>query len=679
MKKILTTCPYCGTGCTYYLVIGDDDTLLGVEPSSEHVVAKGQLCVKGWNAYHFVNHPDRLTKPMIRRNGKMEPASWDEALELVVSKLKDTQKNYGNDSVAFFSSAKTTNEENYLMMKLARAVFKTNNVDHCARLCHSSTVLGLAATFGSGAMTNSISCMEKSDCILVTGSNTTEQHPLIGSRIIENVTKRGARLIVADNRRIRLAKLADIHVRWKNGTDVAFLNGIMNVIISEGLEDKEFVKNRTENYEELKKIVAEYPPEKAAEICGITPEEIIKVARMFAAAERAMIVYSMGITQHTHGVDNVKSCANLAMLTGNVGRPGTGVNPLRGQNNVQGACDMGALPNVYSGYQKVTEPDIRRKFEKAWNVENLPGEVGYTVTTAIDAAADGKLKALYIMGENPMMSDPDQNHVRKALEKLDFIVVQDIFPTPTTEYADVILPAGSYAEKDGTFTSTERRVQRVRKAIEPIGQSRADWEILCDVAQRAGYDGMQYKSVSEIMDEIAAVTPIYGGISFERIDQVGLQWPCPDKEHSGTPVLHSVKFSRGLGLFSPAQYRPSAELPDEEYPFVLSTGRCYFHFHTGTMTRRSRVLDREERFPYIEINPEDAKELRIKDRFWVYVTTRRGEVKAMARVTDVAKKGVLFMPFHFEEGPANLLTINALDPVAKIPEYKVCAAKIRSA
>jgi formate dehydrogenase alpha subunit len=592
MKKVLTTCPYCGTGCMYYLVVGDDGTLLGVEPSSEHVVAKGQLCVKGWNAYHFVNHPDRLIQPLIRRNGKMEPASWGEAFDFVVSKLKNTQEKYGNDSVAFFSSAKTTNEENYLMMKLARAVFKTNNVDHCARLCHSSTVLGLAATFGSGAMTNSISCMEKSDCILVTGSNTTEQHPLIGSRIIENVTKRGAKLIVADNRKIRLARLADIHVRWKNGTDVAFLNGIMNVIISEGLEDKEFVKNRTENYEELKKTVEDYTPEKTAEICGITPEEIINVARMFAKAERAMIVYSMGITQHTHGVDNVKSCANLAMLTGNIGKPGTGVNPLRGQNNVQGACDMGALPNVYTGYQKVTEPDIRKKFEKAWDVKNLPGEVGYTVTTAIDAAADGKLKALYIMGENPMMSDPDQNHVRKALEKLDFIVVQDIFPTTTTKYADVILPAASYAEKDGTFTSTERRVQRVRKAIEPVGQSRTDWKILCDIAQRAGYDSMQYGSASEIMDEIAAVTPIYGGISFERIDKVGLQWPCPDKQHPGTPVLHSTKFSRGLGLFSPATYRPSAELPDEEYPFVLSTGRCYFHFHTGTMTRRSRALER---------------------------------------------------------------------------------------
>jgi formate dehydrogenase alpha subunit len=679
MKKVLTTCTYCGTGCMFYLVVGDDGRLAGVEPSTEHVVAKGQLCVKGWNAYHFVNHPDRLTRPLIRRNGKMEPSSWDEALDLVVGKFKEIQAANGNDSVAFFSSAKTTNEENYLMMKLARAVFKTNNVDHCARLCHSSTVLGLAATFGSGAMTNSISCMEKADCIFVTGSNTTEQHPLIGSRIVENVVKNGAKLIVADNRKIRLARLADIHVRWKNGTDVAFLNGIMNVIIAEGLEDKEFIKTRTENYTELKKVVAKYPPEKAAKICGIEPQEIIDVARMFASAEKAMIVYSMGITQHTHGVDNVKSCANLAMLTGNVGQPGTGVNPLRGQNNVQGACDVGALNNVYSGYQKVTDQAVREKFEKAWGVKNLPDKPGLTVTTAINAAADGQLKGLYVMGENPMISDPDQNHVRKALEKLEFIVAQDIFPTPTTEYADVILPATSYAEKDGTFTSTERRVQRVRKAIEPVGQSRPDWQILCEVARRAGYNGMQYDSPAQVMDEIASVTPIYGGISFERIEDVGLQWPCPDKNHPGTPILHVGKFSRGLGMFCPAEYRPSAELPDKDYPFVLSTGRCYFHWHTGTMTRRSQLLDREERFPYVEVSPADAKELGIRDRQWVYVATRRGEVKVMARVTDVADKGVLFMTFHFEEGPANLLTINALDPEAKIPEYKVCAAKIRSA
>jgi len=678
MKKTLTTCPYCGTGCMFYLLSDENnDKILGVEPSRSHPVSQGSLCVKGWNAFDFVNHPDRLKFPLIRRNGNLERTSWEEALNLVVRKLKKTQEKYGNDSVMFFSSAKTTNEENYLMMKLARAVFKTNNVDHCARLCHSSTVAGLASTFGSGAMTNSISCMEKSDCFLVIGSNTTEQHPLIGTRIMNSVIERGAKLIVADNRKIRLAHYADIHLRHKNGTDVALLNGMMHVIIKEGLEDKEFIVNRTENYEELKNTVEKFPPAISAEITGLKAEDIVKAARIFSKADRAMIVYSMGITQHTHGVDNVKSCANLVMLTGNIGRPGTGVNPLRGQNNVQGACDLGALPNVYSGYQKVTDENIRAKFEKAWNIKDLPSNVGLTVTTAINAAAEGNLKALYVMGENPMLSDPDQNHVREALEKIDFLVVQDIFPTETSELADVILPASCYAEKNGTFTSTERRVQMVHKVINPPGESRADWKILCDIAKRAGYDGMQYDSAKEIMDEINEVTPSYAGITYDRIDQVGLQWPCPDKNHPGTPILHVDKFARGLGLFSPAPYKPPAELPDEEYSFVLSTGRCYFHFHTGTMTRRSKLLDREERFPYVEINPEDASQLKIHDREYVMVATRRGEIKAMARVTNVVLPGVIFMTFHFSEGAANVLTNNALDPEAKIPEYKVCAAKIR--
>lgn len=678
MRKTLTTCPFCGTGCMFYLIADENNNLVGVEPTTSHPVSKGTICIKGWNAFNFVNHPKRLKTPFIRKNGKLEPASWNESLDLIISKLKDTQAKYGNDSIMFFSSAKTTNEENYLMMKLARAVFKTNNVDHCARLCHASTVVGLAATFGSGAMTNSISCFDESEVIYVTGSNTTEQHPLIGSRIL-NAVKNGAKLIVADNRKIRLAKFADIHLRFKNGTDVALLNGIMNVIITEGLENKEFINTRTENYEALKKTVEKYTPEVAAEITGLKKEEIIAAARMFAKAKKASIVYSMGITQHTHGVDNVKSCANLAMLTGNIGKPGTGVNPLRGQNNVQGSCDMGALPNLYTGYQKVTEESIRAKFETAWGVSGLPANIGYTVTTAINAAAEGKLKALFIMGENPMLSDPDQNHVKEALEKLDFLSVLDIFPTQTSEFANVILPAASYAEKDGTFTSTERRVQRVRKAIEPIGESKPDWEVLCEIAKRAGYKNMHYNSPGEIMDEIASVTPIYGGISFDRIEQLGLQWPCPNKEHPGTKILHATQFTRGLGLFSPVEYKPPAELPDVEYPYVLSTGRCYFHFHTGTMTRTARLLDREERFPYVEINPKDSKVLGIRDREYVIITTRRGEIKAMARVSDVVIPGVIFMTFHFEEGAANVLTINALDPEAKIPEFKVCAAKIRKA
>ncbi len=584
MKRTLTTCPYCGTGCQFYLVADDSGRLVGVEPSTQHVVSKGQLCVKGFNAFEFVHHPDRLTTPAVRRNGRLETVAWDEAIGLVASRLREIQHRHGPDSIAFFSSAKTTNEENYLMMKLARAAFGTNNIDHCARLCHASTVAGLAAAFGSGAMTNSISCMEQADCIFVTGSNTTEQHPLIGTRIIRNVVENGARLIVSDNRTIRLARLADIHIRPINGTDVALLNSMMHVIIAEGLENKPFIAQRTENYEQLKQVVADYPPEKAAQICRITADQIADAARMFARADRAMIVYSMGITQHTHGVDNVKSCANLAMLTGNIGRPGTGVNPLRGQNNVQGACDMGALPNVYSGYQKVTDPAVRAKFQKAWGVERLPDQPGLAVTTAINAAAEGRLKGLLIMGENPMLSDPDQNHVRTALENLDFLAVIDIFSTSTTEFAHVILPAASYAERDGTFTSTERRVQPIRRAIDPIANSRPDWRILCEIAARAGYSGMKYDSPRQVMDEINGLTPSYAGITYDRtitIAHHGLQWPCPDQEHPGTPILHSTSFARGRGLFSPAHYKPSAELPDDDYPLLLTTGRCYWHFHTG--------------------------------------------------------------------------------------------------
>ncbi|CAL7960304.1 Formate dehydrogenase subunit alpha [Gammaproteobacteria bacterium] len=675
MKKTLTTCPYCGTGCGFYLVTDNNNQAIAVEASSNNVVSQGSLCIKGWNAYQFINHPDRLTTPLIRKNGKLRQASWDEALNLVATKLKTMQERYGNDALMFFSSARATNEENYLMMKLARGVFKTNNIDHCARLCHASTVVGLASTFGSGAMTNSIDCMEKADCILIIGSNTTEQHPLIGTRIIK-AKQNGTKIIVADNRAIRLSRLADLHIRFKNGTDVAFLNSLMHIIIKEGLENKDFIAKRTENFAELKNTVSNYPPEKVATICGITTEEIVASARMFAQAKNVMIVYSMGITQHVHGVDNVKATANLAMLTGNLGKPGAGVNPLRGQNNVQGACDMGALPNVFSGYQAVTDSAMREKFARAWGVENLPDKVGHTATTAMDAAGD-QLKAFYIMGENPVISDPDQNHVKHALGKLDFLVVQDIFLTPTCEFAHVVLPAVSFAEKDGTFTNTERRVQRVHKAIEPIGEARADWEILCAIAEKLGSKNMYYQNPVAIMDEIAKLTPSYGGINYSRLDQSGLQWPCPTVDHPGTPILHTEKFTRGLGKFMPAEYFPLAEMPDAEYPLLLSTGRCYFHYHTGTMTRRTRLLDREERFPYVEINPENAKELQIRDRDWVLVTTRRGEIKVMARVTDILPSGVIFIPFHFEEAPANALTINARDAIAQIPEYKGCAAKMR--
>ena len=674
MKRTLTVCPYCGTGCTFYLV-SDGGRLVGVEPSTTHPVSRGGLCVKGWNAFAFVHHPDRLTTPLVRRDGELRPASWDEALGTVVDRLRSIQERHGADAVMFASSAKATNEENYLLMKLARAVFGTNNIDHCARLCHSSTVVGLAETFGSGAMTNSIACCDQSDVIFVIGSNTTEQHPLIGSRIL-TAARRGARLIVADNRRIRLARHAELHLRHNNGSDVALLNGMMHVIIAEGLADDQFIADRTENFPALAEAVADWTPDRAAAVTGLAAAEIVAAARLFAGARKAMIVYSMGITQHSHGVDNVRCCAALALLTGNVGRPGTGVNPLRGQNNVQGGCDMGALPEVYTGYQRVADPALRDKFARAWGAA-LPETPGLPLTHAMDAAAEGRVAGMFFLGENPMLSDPDQAHARRALESLEFLAVQDIFLTETAALADVVLPAACYAEKDGTFTNTERRVQRVRKAVEPPGEARADWEIICALAERAGYAGMRYSGPAAVMDEVAGLTPLYGGIGYDRLDPHGLQWPCPDRDHPGTPVLHTDRFTRGLGRFSPVAYRPPAELPDADYPFVLTTGRTYFHWHTGTMTRRTHLLDREERTAFVELHPDDAARLGVRDRDAVLVASRRGEVRVRARVTAMVIPGVVFMPFHFAEGAANALTNNVLDPESHIPEYKVCAVRVR--
>ena len=674
MKRTLTVCPYCGTGCAFYLV-SDNGRLVGVEPSTTHPVSRGGLCVKGWNAFAFVHHPDRLATPLVRRDGVLRPASWDEALDLVVNRLRAVQERHGADAVMFASSAKATNEENYLLMKLARGVFGTNNIDHCARLCHSSTVTGLAETFGSGAMTNSISCIDQAGVILVIGSNTTEQHPLIGSRIL-NAVRSGTRLIVADNRRIRLSRHAGLHLRHRNGSDVALLNGIMHVIIAEGMENREFIAARTENYAALAAAVADWTPERTADATGLEAGDIVAAARLFAGTERGMIVYSMGITQHSHGVDNVRCIASLAMLTGNVGRPGTGVNPLRGQNNVQGGCDMGALPDLLTGYQKVSDPLFREKFARAWGVASLPAGAGLPLTRAMDAASVGTLRAMFIMGENPMLSDPDQGHARRVLENLELLVVQDIFMTETAQLADIVLPAACYAEKEGTFTSTERRVQRVRRAVEPPGEARADWEIICAIAERAGYGGMRYSGPAAIMDEIALLTPIYGGIAYDRLDMHGLQWPCPDRSHPGTPILHTERFACNLGRFSPALHRLPAELPDDQYPLVLTTGRTCFHWHTGTMTRRTHLLDREEPRSFIEVHPDDAARLGVRDRDELLVSSRRGEVRTEARVTTMVIPGVVFMPFHFAEGAANALTNNALDPESSIPEFKVCAVRV---
>ncbi len=672
-----TICPYCGCGCGLYLVV-KDGKIAGVEPWNQHPVSEGKLCIKGRYAHQFIHHQDRLVKPLIRKTNSFRQATWDEALALVAAKLNEVKAKYGANAIGMLSSAKCTNEENYLMQKLARAVVGTNNIDHCARLCHASTVAGLAAAFGSGAMTNSIIDIEESDCLFIIGSNTSEQHPIVARRVIV-AREKGAKIIVADPRDTQLARMADLHLQHKPGTDVALINGMMKVIIDHNLQDKEFIETRTEGFDEVAKIIKDYPPDKVEEVTGVPAADIEEAALMYAQAERGAILFSMGITQHTTGTDNVKSCANLSMLTGNIGKAGTGVNPLRGQNNVQGACDVGCLSNVFPGYQAVTDGKKRAKIAEVWGVAELPAEVGLTVVEMMNAASEGKIKAMYIMGENPMVSDPDLTHVKEALESLDFLVVQDIFLTETAKLADVVLPAACWAEKDGTLTNTDRRVQILRTAIEPPEEARPDWEIICMLANEMGAGNLfSFKSADEIFDELRKVTPLYAGMTYQRMAGDGLQWPCPEEGHPGTPILHVGEFSRGLGKFHPVEYKPPAEVPDEEYPYILTTGRIMFQFHTGSMSRRSPMLDGEVKEAYIEINAADAKELGIKGGDTVAVSSRRGRIDTKALITNRVTRGVVFMPFHFAESAANVLTNSALDPIAKIPELKVCAVNIEA-
>ena len=524
-------------------------------------------------------------------------------------------------------------------------------------------------------MTNPIEDIEKSNVILITGSNTTENHPVLSSYVKRAVKFKGAKLIVVDPRRIPITRHAAQWLRPNLGTDVAWINGMMHVIINEGLYDATYVQNRTVGLDELKQIVAKYTPEYVEEISGIPRAELTAAARTYAKAPAASILYAMGITQHVTGTDNVKSLANLAMLCGNVGIPGGGVNPLRGQNNVQGACDMGGLPNVYTGYQKVDDPAVRERMESAWGVDRLPDRPGLTATDMMNKAHEGELKALYIIGENPMVSDPDLNHAEKSLKNLDFLVVQDIFLSETARMADVVLPSASFAEKDGTFTNTERKVQRVRKAVTAPGKAREDGVILCDLSKRFGY-AMSYKDSSQVMEEIARVTPSYCGINYNRIKTKGLHWPCTGTDHPGTPCLHMDQFTCGLGVFHAIDYRPPAEVPDDAYPLFLTTGRLLYHYHTGTMTMKTPGLNERAPACFVEISPEDAAGYGVGEGDMLRVRSRRGEIEAAAKVSETAVKGTVFIPFHYAAAAANRLTNAALDPIAKIPELKVCAVAI---
>jgi len=675
VNRVRTTCPHCAVGCQLDLLV-KNNKVVGAEPA-DGPSNRNMLCVKGkFGSYKFVNSPERLTHPLIKRNGVFERASWDEALDLVAAKFKEIRDKNGADAIAGFSCSRAPNEDNYLFQKMMRAAIGTNNVDNCARVCHSASVHGLALTLGSGAMTNPIEDITRDiDMILLIGSNPTEAHPVAGAQIRQAV-RRGAKLVVVDPRKIDLAGLADVHLQLRPGTNVAFANGMVNVIISEGLADMEFIKARTEGFEEYAKIVEEYTPEKVAEICGIDPDDLRKAARMYATAKKAPIIYCLGVTEFSTGTQGVMSMSNIAMVAGKLGKSGCGVNPLRGQNNVQGACDMGCIPNNYPGYQGVTKPEAREKFEKAWGVK-LNGEEGLTSTQVIPAAKEGRIKGLYIFGEDPVVSEAHTQHVLDGLNNLEFFVIQELFMTETAELADVVLPGVSYAEKEGTMTNTERRVQRVRKAVQLEGEMRLDTDIFCDVMTRMGYPCHYEGGAAEIFREIASVTPAFGGISHERLDSgETLQWPCPDKDHKGTYFLHKDKFTRGLGWFYPAVYKPSDESPDDEYPIIMSTGRMLYHYNTRAMTGKTEGINAIANESYIEMHAVDADELGIKDGDRVKVASRRGEIETTARVGNKVNPHEAFMTFHFPDGNPNWLTNPVTDEIARIPELKVCVVNI---
>lgn len=689
-RVVRSTCPFCGVGCQVDLHV-KDNRIYRVDAPFDSAPNYGMLCVKGRFGIDYTMHPSRLTRPLIRVNTD-EPrsappvwreATWDEALDLVADRLGSIVETYGGDAIATYACAKSTNEDNYLFQKLVRAVLGTNNVDHCARLCHAGSVTGLQLAIGSSAMSNSIAEMEHLDTFIVTGSNTTETHPVISNFLRRAVRKNGAKLIVIDPRKIELTDFATLWLRQRPGTDVAVWQAMAHVVVTEKLYDEAFIRERTEGFDEYIESLEHATPEWAEEITGVPADDIREAARMYAKAGAAAIYWGMGISQSTHGTDNTLAITNLALMCGHVGKPGTGLNPLRGQNNVQGCSDSGGLPNVFTAYQPVTDEAIRQKFEREWGGVTLNPKPGLTVTEMVDGALEGRIKGMFVMGENPLMSEPNLAHARHALEELDFIVCQDIFINETGEMADVILPATSFAEKDGTFTNSDRRVQRVRRAIAPPGEARPDWEILCDLAKRLearlGFQttaGWDYSHPSDIWEEMRRVTPDFWGITYERIDREGgVHWPCPSLDHPGTPYLFEEEFPRGRGKFWSLEYGTNSEQPDDEYPLILSTGRVLYHWHGGTMTRRS-ALDTIWPEAAVEMHPADAERLGLQTNDWVKVASRRGEITLRVLVTGRSPEGTVFIPFHFAEAAANILTKNQIDPRAKIPDFKVCAVRV---
>ncbi|MHB8856768.1 MAG: formate dehydrogenase subunit alpha [Bellilinea sp.] len=698
-KIVSTTCPYCGVGCNLQLHI-QDDFIYRVTSPFDSVVNHGNLCVKGRFGYDYIYNKQRVTTPLIRKTRQVpgsrtqafdrsewREATWDEALDYAADRLVEIYRRDGFKAMAVYCCAKATNEDNYLLQKMYRALFRTNNVDHCTRLCHAASVVALQMAVGSAAMSNTAAEVVESDVFMLTGSNVSENHPIIALQMKKAVQKHGAKLIVVDPRRIEMVNYAALYLPIKPGSDVPVFSAMAHVILKENLHNAQFIAERTENFEAFAASMEKFTPEYAEAISGVDRQLIIDAARMYAAAGKSAIYWALGIPESTHGTANALSLINLALLTGQIGRRGTGLNPLRGQNNVQGASDSGAMPWHYPGYQTVDNEQNAQRWEKTWHIEpgGLNRQRGLTTTEILSAVHPGGVQALYIMGENPMMSEPNLNHTRKKMEELEFVVAQDLFINESGAFADVFLPAAAFAEKDGTFTNTDRRVQRVRQAFPPRGEARADWQIICDIAKRiekrlgrpntAYWD---YTHPSEILAEMGGNVPDYAGVRYAHIEKVGLQTPVPTEDHPGTPYLYIKDFPRGRGKFHPLEYVPNAEMPDDEYPFVLSTGRVLEHWHGGTMTRHSWM---DDLFPeaLMEINPADAANLGIDDGGPVRVTSRRGSIVLRAKVTPKANPGVVFIPFHFWEAAANILTTDAVDPQAKIPEYKAGVVRIAPA
>lgn len=676
-RTVRSTCANCGVGCQVDLVV-HDGRLREVKPANGPA-NKGILCVKGrFASVDYVNHPDRLTHPLIKENGAFRRASWDEALSTIARRIGDIRRESGADAIGGFSSSRCTNEENFLFQKMMRCAVGTNNVDQCSRVCHSASMAGLARTLGSGAMTDSLDDVAESDLVFLIGANPEEAHAVFGSRL-RRAAIRGTRFIVADPRSIGLARRAQMHLRLHPGTNILLVNAMIHTVIEEGLYDRDFIERRTEGFDELAESVRDYAPEQVARRVGVDARDIRAAARAYARAKTAAIVYCLGVTEHATGTRGVMALSNLAAACGKLGRPGCGVNPLRGQNNVQGACDMGALPDKFSGYRSVRDAAARAAHERAWGAA-IPREPGLPLTDMVNAAERGDIRALYIMGENPLVTDPDLAHVRAAFANLDFLAVQDIFLTETAQMADVVLPASCYAEKDGTFTNTERRVQRVRKAVEAPGEARADADIICLVAGALGYP-MAYDGAGDVFAEMAALTPTYAGMSYDRLGEDGLQWPCPDADHPGTPVMHERAFARagGKALFVPCAYEPARETPDAEYPLLLSTGRVLSQYNAGNLTSKAEGMELVERGSFIEMHEDDALDLALRDGDRVRVSSRRGVVEARVRTSRTrTRRGEAWMPLHFSDGYVNELTIAALDDAARIPEYKVCAVRVEA-